>query len=143
MPELKSRSTLAFRGIGFVFTLAASCGLATLHWERSELPNTAGGVLGALVGESLAGAFSFLGATLLMLGLWLAGVSLFLGVSWLTVMDRLGHWTLRGFGWLRNAPVERARGGGRARTQAGARGDHARGAEEIRRRARRRASSPW
>jgi S-DNA-T family DNA segregation ATPase FtsK/SpoIIIE len=102
MPELKSRATLAFRGIGFLLTLAVSCGLATLHWEAGDLPNTAGGVLGALVGESLAAAFSFLGATLLMIGLWLAGVALFLGISWFTVMDRLGHWTLRGLAWLRN-----------------------------------------
>ena len=34
---------------------------------------------------------SFLGATLLLLALWLAGVSLFTGVSWIEVMDRIGH----------------------------------------------------
>ncbi len=101
IPELKSRSTLAFRGIGFLLTLAASCGLAALHWDAGDLPNTAGGVLGSLVGENLASALSFLGATLLMLGLWLAGVALFLGISWLTVMDLLGRWTLQAFGWLR------------------------------------------
>jgi S-DNA-T family DNA segregation ATPase FtsK/SpoIIIE len=119
VPELKSRSTLAFRGIGFLLTLAASCGLATLHWDAGNLPNTAGGVLGALVGESLASAFSFLGATLLMIGLWLAGVALFLGVSWLTVMDRLGHWTLRGIAWLRNrVSTAREVAEGRERKQA-------------------------
>jgi S-DNA-T family DNA segregation ATPase FtsK/SpoIIIE len=119
VPELKSRSTLAFRGIGFLLTLAASCGLATLHWDAGSLPNTAGGVLGALVGQSLASAFSFLGATLLMIGLWLAGVALFLGVSWLTVMDRLGHWTLRGIAWLRNrVSTAREVAEGRERKQA-------------------------
>jgi S-DNA-T family DNA segregation ATPase FtsK/SpoIIIE len=118
-PELKSRATLAFRGIGFLVTLAASCGLATLHWNAGDLPNTAGGVLGALVGESLAAAFSFLGATLLMIGLWLAGVALFLGVSWLTVMDKLGHWTLRGLSWMRNRlSTAREVAEGRERKQA-------------------------
>jgi len=114
-----SRSTLAFRGIGFVLTLATSCGLATLHWDGSGYPNTAGGVLGSLVGESLAAGMSYLGATLLMLGIWLASVSLFLGVSWLTVMDRLGHWTLAGLGWLR-ARIATARtvAEGRERKQA-------------------------
>ncbi|HEY4645408.1 MAG TPA: DNA translocase FtsK 4TM domain-containing protein, partial [Steroidobacteraceae bacterium] len=100
-PELKSRATLAFRGIGFLLTLATSCGLATLHWSGEGLPNTAGGVLGALVGENLAAGLSFLGATLLMIGLWLAGVALFLGVSWLNVMDALGRWALQAFGWIR------------------------------------------
>ncbi len=119
VPELKSRATLAFRGIGFLFTLAASCGLATLHWDATDLPNTAGGVLGSLVGEALARAFSFLGATLLMIGLWLAGVALFLGVSWLTVMDTLGRWTLRAFGWLRNRVLTaRVVAEGRERKQA-------------------------
>ncbi|HJS22163.1 MAG TPA: DNA translocase FtsK 4TM domain-containing protein, partial [Steroidobacteraceae bacterium] len=119
VPELKSRSTLAFRGIGFLLTLATSCGLATLHWDAGDLPNTAGGVLGSLVGESLASAFSFLGATLLMIGLWLAGVGLFLGVSWLTVMDKLGHGTLRGAAWLRNRlSTAREVAAGRERKQA-------------------------
>ena len=118
-PEIKSRSTLAFRGIGFVLTLATSCGLATLHWDGSNYPNTAGGVLGALVGENLAAGLSFLGATLLMLGVWLASVSLFLGVSWLAVMDRLGHWTLGGLGWVRERIANaRAAAEGRERKQA-------------------------
>ena len=101
-PEIKSRSTLTFRGIGFVLTLATSCGLATLHWNGAGLPSSAGGVLGSLVGNGLASAFSFLGATLLMLALWLAGISLFLGVSWFTVMDGLGHGALGTLTWIRS-----------------------------------------
>ena len=85
-PDIKSRSTLTFRGLGFVLTLATSCGLANLHWNGVGLPSGAGGVLGSLVGNGLASAFSFLGATLLMLALWFAGVALFLGVSWFNVM---------------------------------------------------------
>ena len=41
-------------------------------------------------------ALSFLGATLLLLGIWLAGVALFLGVSWFGIMDQLGAWALAG-----------------------------------------------
>ncbi|HEU4529533.1 MAG TPA: DNA translocase FtsK 4TM domain-containing protein [Steroidobacteraceae bacterium] len=118
-PELESRSTLAFRGIGFVLTLAMSCGLATLHWDGSDYPNTAGGVLGALIGENLADGLNFLGATLLMLGVWLASVSLFLDLSWFTVMDRLGRWTLQGIGWVRmRISSARTAAEGRERKQA-------------------------
>jgi len=106
--ELPSRATLAFRGVGFLLTLVTSCALATLHFEQGAYPSTAGGVLGALVGNGLASALSFLGATVLMLALWLAGVSLFVGVSWIEVMDRTGRSTLGALDWLQ-ARLLRAR----------------------------------
>jgi S-DNA-T family DNA segregation ATPase FtsK/SpoIIIE len=49
-------------------------------------------VLGALIGGSLAQALGFTGATLILLVLLAAGLSLFTGVSWLTVIERLGSW---------------------------------------------------
>ena len=99
--ESASRASLAFRLVGFVLTLATSAGLATLHFYAAHYPNTAGGILGDLVGHGLAQGFSFLGATLLLLGGWFAGVALFLGISWLTVMDRLGHGILALDAWVR------------------------------------------
>ena len=99
--EVASRASLAFRLSGFVLTLATSAGLATLHFAAPHYPNTAGGILGDLVGSGLARGFSFLGATLLLLGAWFAGVALFLGLSWLAVMDRLGHGILASQAWLR------------------------------------------
>ncbi len=86
---------------GFALALATSCGLATLHYASGSLPSTAGGVLGALVGDGLASVMSFLGATLLLLAVWLASVSLFTGVSWLAVMDRIGQGVLAGLAWAR------------------------------------------
>jgi S-DNA-T family DNA segregation ATPase FtsK/SpoIIIE len=99
--EPMTRTTLLLRTGGFVLTLAASAGLATLHFSSGRLPGTAGGVLGSLLGLSLAHALSFLGATLLLLALWLAGVSLFLGVSWLAIMDGIGRAVLKTFDALR------------------------------------------
>src|SRR5688572_2782415 len=99
--DAPSRATLAFRGIGFLLTLATSCGLASLHFTIDSYPSSAGGVLGSLVGEGLESGLSFLGATLMLLALWLAGVSLFVGLSWIEVMDRVGRATLNGLDWLR------------------------------------------
>ncbi len=96
----QSRVTLAFRAFGFFLTLVTSCGLASLHFNAPSYPNSAGGVLGAFVGDLAAGGLSFLGATLLLLALWLAGVSLFLGMSWIEVMDRTGRATLAACEWL-------------------------------------------
>lgn len=101
---------LGLRVGGFVVTLAASCGLATLHFADNGLPETAGGIVGQLAGLGLSTYLSFLGATLLLLALWLAGVSMFSGMSWLAVMDRVGGLTLAGVG-----AVQRGVGGLRDR----------------------------
>jgi S-DNA-T family DNA segregation ATPase FtsK/SpoIIIE len=98
--DAPSRATLAFRALGFLLTLATSCGLASLHFTVRSFPDSAGGVLGSLVGAGLERGLSFLGATLLLLALWLAGVSLFIGLSWIEVMDRTGRATLKALEWL-------------------------------------------
>jgi DNA segregation ATPase FtsK/SpoIIIE, S-DNA-T family len=105
--ETPSRTTLGFRAFGFVLTLATSAGIATLHFTGTAYPNSAGGILGDLVGNGLSHAFSFLGATLLLLALWFAGVSLFLGVSWLTIMDWIGHQLFAGHAWIKASLAER------------------------------------
>ncbi len=100
---LPAGRVLGLRMGGFVVTLAASCGLATLHFAGNGLPETAGGIVGQLTGGGLQSVLSFLGATLLLLALWLAGVSLFTGVSWLAVMDRMGSMTLAAIAWVQRA----------------------------------------
>jgi len=50
---------------------------------------------------------TILGATLLLLGLWLAGVALFLGVSWFEIMDKLGALTLQSIEWVRTKVDQR------------------------------------
>jgi S-DNA-T family DNA segregation ATPase FtsK/SpoIIIE len=98
-PAPISRGALATRIGGFFLTLATSCGLASLHFASGNMRETAGGILGQLVGGSLEAVLSLLGGTVLLLVLWLAAVSLFTGVSWLAVMDRLGRglFALAGF----------------------------------------------
>ena len=96
-----SRANTMVRMLGFALVLVASCALTTLHWQPGVLRQSAGGVVGRLVGEGLAAGVDFLGATLLMIAAWMAGLSLAFGVSWLTVMDRLGTSTWAGISWLR------------------------------------------
>src|SRR5450755_4375674 len=107
LPDARSRINTLLRAAGFVLTLVTSCGLATLHWSEAGLPNSAGGVLGVLAGRGAAHGLSFLGATLLLLGLWLAGVALFLGVSWFEVMDKLGGGVLQAIDWTRTRIEQR------------------------------------
>ncbi len=95
------KTVLATRIGGFLLALVTSCGLATLHFYHPELRESAGGILGQLVGNGLESVLGLLGATLLMLALWLAAISLFTGISWLDVMDWLGRQVLAAIAWVR------------------------------------------
>jgi len=97
-----SRMNTAVRIAGFVLVLTASCGLTTLHWVPGNMPQTAGGVLGNAVGGGLREGLGFLGATLLMIAAWMAGLSIAFHVSWFTVMDRVGAAVWGGISWLRS-----------------------------------------
>ncbi len=99
--EPTSRINTAVRISGFLLVLFASCGLTTLHWIRVYCARRRGGVVGSLIGRGLATGLDFLGATLLMIAAWMAGLSLAFHVSWLTIIDRLGSWAWAGVSWLR------------------------------------------
>ncbi|MCP4406413.1 MAG: cell division protein FtsK [Gammaproteobacteria bacterium] len=93
---------LGVRWAGFFIVLGTGCGLATLHFTPGVLPLNAGGILGDLTGNGLVNAFSFIGTTLLLLALFLAGFTLFTGLSLLALTDLVGRWSIRFFGWAKN-----------------------------------------
>jgi S-DNA-T family DNA segregation ATPase FtsK/SpoIIIE len=117
--ESTSRANSAVRAGGFVLLLVASCGLASLNWDAGVLRFSAGGVVGGEVARHLTAALQYLGATLLLLAAWMGGLSLAFGVSWLTIMDRLGGLAWRGIGWMRERRwLAREAAQGRERKQA-------------------------
>ncbi|MGH8167140.1 MAG: DNA translocase FtsK 4TM domain-containing protein, partial [Woeseiaceae bacterium] len=67
---------------------------ATLHFSPVGFRETAGGIIGQIVGGGMQSVMKLLGASVLLFFLWLASLSLFLGISWLGIMDRLGRWCL-------------------------------------------------
>ncbi len=101
---LAQPKTLIVPGIGFILTLSAGCGLGIVHFyaESILLPTHAGGILGGWIGNGLVSIVSRLGATLILIAIFFAGVTLLTGLSWLKVMDTLGSNTLNH--WL---PVTR------------------------------------
>ncbi len=92
-----TRMDFVLRGAGFVATLVTSCALSTLHFSPVGFNETAGGIIGQVVGGQLESMMKLLGASTLLFFLWVASVSLFLGISWFNVMDRIGRWCLTGF----------------------------------------------
>jgi S-DNA-T family DNA segregation ATPase FtsK/SpoIIIE len=117
--EPRSRANSAVRACGFLLVLVTSCALATLHWAPRSLPQSAGGVIGSLVGGGLGASLGFLGATLALLAAFMAGVSLAFGVSWFTIMDRVGAAAWGAIGWIRaRSLAARDAAEGRERKQA-------------------------
>ncbi len=89
-----TRADYTLRVGGFLATLITSCALATLHFSPLGFRETAGGVLGQIVGNNLESMMKLLGASVLLFFLWVASLSVFLGISWFAIMDRIGHWCL-------------------------------------------------
>jgi DNA segregation ATPase FtsK/SpoIIIE, S-DNA-T family len=104
----QGRHLMLQRGAGFSLAIATSSGLATLHFSAPDLPETAGGLLGQGIGYSLESMLGLLGATVLLLVLWLGSVSLATGISWIAVMDRVGRSTLVSIVFI-NISINRAR----------------------------------
>ena len=92
-PQL-DRRPYAIAVVGFMIVLLSSSGLeaSRLHTLKAALPHEPGGILGAVIGGGLTQALGFTGGTLILLMLFAAGLSLFTGVSWLTVIERIGGW---------------------------------------------------
>src|SRR5258706_8964211 len=77
---------------GFCFLLAGSSGVETLRLYslKVALPLAPGGLFGAVFVGAPQSGFGFTGATLILLTLCAATLSLFTGISWLAVMEKLG-----------------------------------------------------
>jgi len=89
---------LIIRIIGFFLSLSGFCAIAWLYFNSGpHLPHAlrgAGGIYGDAIGTLLYTTFGDLGSTLVMLGSFLIGVTLYTGFSWLSLMDTTGHITL-------------------------------------------------
>jgi len=92
--NLFDRGDLFMRIAGFILMLTTSCALSTLHFSGEGYRESAGGILGQVVGMNLVLSMKILGATTLLFFTWLASISLFLNISWLKIIDEIGRYTL-------------------------------------------------
>ena len=85
----------ALKTAGFNLLVIAACGLATLHFEiDAATPYMAGGVLGALVVDLSVPLLAMVGSTLLLLALFLFGLTITVAISWLRLVDKIGELAL-------------------------------------------------
>lgn len=79
--------------LGVVSLVLTSAGLAALNFDDfGHFPS--GGVVGDVLIHRTMPIFNLLGTTLIFIFIWAAGFTLFSGVSWLTIVDKIGEKTL-------------------------------------------------
>ena len=95
--RLRDRSTLDRRSffvilLGFLVVLLTSSALESLRFHSLGfiLPDRPGGWFGVSLGQAAQRYFGYTGGTLLLLALLAAGLSLFTGISWLSIAERIG-----------------------------------------------------
>ena len=89
---------IAIALIGFAILLIASSTLEAMrmHSLRVLLPNGPGGVIGNLIASGIEKAFGFTGGTLLLLSVCAGALSVFSGLSWIRLAEKVGG----GVEWL-------------------------------------------
>ncbi len=94
----------ALRILGLVLVMVCATSLATLQYGgvSTELPFGIGGILGTSVATASSTAFSYVGSTLVLLSVFLFGLTVFTDLSWLAMIDGAGRLTLRGFERVRH-----------------------------------------
>lgn len=98
-------STFGIRSLGLVLVMIAGTALTALNDAGgSSLPQGAGGILGQAIGSNFTHAFSAVGSRLILLAVFLFGMTIFTDLSWLKLIEAVGAWTIatgnRCRGWL-------------------------------------------
>lgn len=88
------------KAAGFLASLLAGCGLAHIHAVHPQGLYSGGGIIGDIVGSAVETWFGYVGCTIILSAIFLAGITLFTGLSWLGLMDRVGQMTMNFFTWL-------------------------------------------
>jgi S-DNA-T family DNA segregation ATPase FtsK/SpoIIIE len=88
-----SRTFFILRSFGFFTMLLAGSSLADIFCSSQKLPFGAGGVLGNLFQTGVVNIFNCTGANIILLVLFVTGFTLFSGISWIWVSEKLGKIT--------------------------------------------------
>ncbi|GAB5449783.1 MAG: DNA translocase FtsK [Halioglobus sp.] len=98
--------TFGIRFLGLVLVMIAGTALAAMNdTGTTALPQGAGGILGQAIGGAFNTAFSAVGARLMLLAVFLFGITIFTDLSWLRLMETLGAWGMKAFAATRSRIV--------------------------------------
>lgn len=83
------------RSLGLVLVMIAGTTLSAMTDQGgSGLPQGSGGILGQAIGSAFTTAFSEVGSRLILLSVFLFGMTIFTDISWLKLMERVGFWAM-------------------------------------------------
>ncbi|MGY6276988.1 DNA translocase FtsK [Methylomonas sp. MgM2] len=93
-----NRWLLLTRSGGFIATMVSGSGILCLHLHflrtKVDLPESPGGILGREIGDVLVHLLGNSGSTLLLLAVFMIGITLLTGLSWLATMNLIGKCAL-------------------------------------------------
>ncbi len=91
-------TTFGIRALGLVLVMIAGTALAAMNDAGgSALPQGTGGILGQAISSGFTGAFSAVGGRLILLAIFLFGMTIFTDLSWLTLLEKVGAWSIATF----------------------------------------------
>jgi len=83
------------RTLGLILVMIAGTALAAMNDQGgSGLPQGAGGILGHAIGDAFTAAFSQTGSRLVLLSVFLFGMTIFTDLSWLKLIEGIGYWSM-------------------------------------------------
>ena len=84
--------TFILRLIGFALVMISATSLANIQFGdmAHSYPEGPGGILGKSIGDASMAAFSYTGSTLILMALFLFGLTVFADISWIHLIDRIG-----------------------------------------------------
>lgn len=90
---------VSMRITGLIMAIAGSCGLLSLDSQLQALDSihSAGGLVGETIGQGWYQMLNLEGASLVLLAMFLVGITWFTGLSWLKATEMLGYYTERTF----------------------------------------------
>jgi len=109
-PSEFDSATVVLRVVGFMLVMISATSLANIQYEdiANTYPEGMGGILGEYVGVAIISMFSHTGSTLLLVALFLFGLTVFADISWIKLIDYLGVSTIVIGGKVRNYYSQRS-----------------------------------
>ena len=96
--------------VGLVLAMIGICGLEQLYFPMSN-PDTilfAGGIVGYNIGDAFVERFSLVGSAVVLIVVFVSGITLVGHISWLNLMDRIGYGIFSVLGRFRSRVEEQA-----------------------------------
>jgi S-DNA-T family DNA segregation ATPase FtsK/SpoIIIE len=101
---------ILLRASGFIFMILGGCSLLSLNPQAAwNVKHSAGGILGSFIAEGFNYALGIQGAALLVSAIFLVGITLLTGLSWIYMIELVGFSSSLTAGWLLRKSIASSR----------------------------------